>query len=96
MGMDNIESREDYERIVKKYADRLKVARGKFDDFRRAIDEVEAALAKPAPKEATEEQAKDYASLVASGQRRLKDVERVVASYEDHFDTWKRTVKLYR
>ncbi len=94
--MREINTREDYEAVVEKYAARLKVARSKYDDFKKEVDALEKALGVPAPKEASEAERKDYAALVAAGMLRVKDLRRLIAEYDDNFDGWTRSVKLIR
>jgi hypothetical protein len=94
--MREINTREDYEAVVEKYAARLKVARSKYDDFKKEVDALEKALATPAPKEASEAERKDYANLVKSSLLSLKDLRRMIGEYDDLFDTWTRSVKLFR
>lgn len=94
--MREINSREDYEAVVEKYAARLRVAKGKYDDFKKEVDALEKALATPAPKEASDAERKDYAALVAGGMLRVKDLRRLIAEYDDNFDGWTRSVRLFR
>jgi len=94
--MREINSREDYEAVVEKYAARLKVARSKYDEFKKEFEALERALATPAPKEASDAERKDYGDLVAGALSSLKDLRRLINDYDDKFDTWSRTVKLSR
>jgi hypothetical protein len=94
--MREINSREDYEAIVDKYAARLKVARAKYEDFKKEIAVVEKVLGASAPSYATDAERKEYNELVAESSRRLKNFDRYIADYDDFMDDAARTVKLFR
>lgn len=91
-----INSREDYIAVVQKYAARLKVARSKYDDFKREVVELERALKAPAPKEASEAERGEYERLIKDASLHMKNLDRFIAEYDDKFDDWSKTVKILR
>jgi hypothetical protein len=94
--MREINSAEDYKAVVEKYAARLKVARSKYDDFKRELTALEKALAVPASAAASASARKAYEELQQAGKRNLKTMDVVVSEYDDLFDRAARTVKLGR
>lgn len=96
MGSRNIETREDYDAMVEKYAARLKVAQAKFDEYKREVDVLKKALDARIPAHATEAQKKQYDSMTRGALGSMRDVDRTISEMDDNFDRWVRLLKLMR
>ena len=92
-----INTREDYKSVVDKYGERLKVARLKYEEFKREVAAVDKALAVPAPATASEAARKDYESLQRRGKEAIQyNVRDFIKQYDNLFEDAVRTIKLSR
>jgi len=93
--MAEINSAEDYQKLLDKYTDRLKLARRKYDEFKLELAMVDRSLSVAVPDGATEAQRNDYASMIKARRKRLQSLDDLCKDFDDRFDAWARTLKRY-
>jgi hypothetical protein len=94
--MAQINSAEDYDRLLEKYADRLKLARKKYDEFKLELAVLDRALSVPAPADISEVERGSYNFIVKSARSTIADVERFCEYLDDDFDRWAQTIKRFK
>ena len=94
--MAEINSVEDYEKYLEKYAERLKLARRKYDEFKLELAVLDRAINLPAPAYASEAARKDYANMIKAPLRTLLDLDKLCKEFDGKFDAWARTIKQFK
>ena len=94
--MSQINSHEDFEKLIGKYAERLKVARTKYAAFEAEVAVLKRVLNVPAPATTSESVARDYDSMIKSANREMKEVDQLCKEFDDKFDRCARTLKLFK
>jgi len=94
--MSEINSHEDFEKLIGKYAERLRAARTKYAAFEAEMTVLKDLLKVPAPSTASAPVAKYYNDMIKGVNNTMVEVDQFCRELDDSFDNCARTLKLFK